>query len=292
MSGSAGSSTTAPTNNQLKRAVVLGVALLGVVLVLVVLISGLLFKTKASYELPFAVGVLAEFVILVVALAGLVLVYNALGLSDGGSALGLPNGSVRALLALALVIVFIGACSTVLLSSATEEAKQILGISATAVTTIIGFYFGANSANDAFSAAQQSAGNTAPATQTPPTLDQVSRQAAAIKAIADALQQKLDVANKPDLDSIARSNPDPTALAALRDQANTCTAFVIAAGVDRDRAAQLVKDAAADASKIADAGAPMQHYASDAAKTQAGFDAALSAYTTARDALLTAQAKG
>src|ERR1700761_7984740 len=203
---------------QLKRAVWLGSGLLGFTLVLTAVLCGNLFainRDTANYQPPLAIGVLAGFVMVIVALAGLVLIFNALGLSDTGSALGLPSGSIRALLALSLVTVFVGVCSADLLDPQlinADAGKQILSISATALTTIIGFYFGSNSANEAFSAANQAA---SAASGSPPTLGDLQTQAASVEAIADGLKQKLDAVINPDPDRIAQQNPDAAALAAL-----------------------------------------------------------------------------
>jgi hypothetical protein len=288
--------TGAPATDQLKRAVWLGTGLLGVTLVLIGVLSASLFglnHNTPGYQPPLGVGVLAGFVTLIVALAGLVLIYNALGLSDPSSALGLPSGSIRALLSLALVAAFIGVCSVELINpnaANTDATKQILSITATALTTIVGFYFGSNAANEAFSAANQA--TTSDPSGTPPTLDDLTHQAASIKGIADGLQQKLAAAKDPDPDRIAQQNPVATMLAALRDKYASVVAQVTAAGVDRDRAAKLVTDATADASKLTASATTMQQYTADAAKAQAAFGPALDAYAAARSALLATLAKG
>jgi hypothetical protein len=51
--------------------------------------------------------VLTGLFLIVLLMAALVIVYQVLGLSDSGQALALPEGSVRALLALSLVLVFV-----------------------------------------------------------------------------------------------------------------------------------------------------------------------------------------
>ena len=282
--------------DQLKRAVWFGAGLMCMTLILVAILSGELYaanRNAAGYQPPLAVGVLAGFMMLVVALAGLVLIFNALGLSDRSSALGLPAGSIRAPLALGLVTVFVGVCSAELLDVAvanTDTAKQMLAISATALTTIVGFYFGSNSANEAFSAANQPA-NPAPL-QMPPTLDGLTQQAASIKDIVDGLQKRLDAVKDPDPDRIAQQQPEAAGIDALRENLAAVMAQITAAAVDRDRAASLVADATADASKLAAAAATMQHYSSDAKKAQDAAEAALGLYTKARETLLASLAKG
>jgi hypothetical protein len=264
---------------------------------LLLVVAGTAFefiRGAAAPDLPLSISVLAGFVLVIVAMAGLVLIYNALGLSDGGSALGLPSGSVRALLALALVTVFIGVCSAELIEPASvvdpDVAKQILSISATALTTIIGFYFGTNAASDAFSAANQTANSAT--SGTPPTLDDLTHQAASIRSVAEGMQQKLVAAKDPEPDQIAKQNPEASALSGLRDKLAAATAQVTATGVDRDRAAKLVADATADASKLAASATTMQQYSADAAKAQTSFGPELIAFTDARDALLATLAKG
>ncbi len=285
-----------PASDQLKHAAWLGVSLLVVTLILIALLAGSLFwinRNATNYELPLAVGVMAGFVMLVVALAGLVLIYNALGLADADSALGLPAGSIRALLALALVAVFIGVCSAELFGEYvgdTDSAKQILSIAATALTTIIGFYFGSNSANDAYNAANQTTSTTV--STNPTTLDDLSARAASIKGIADGMQQKLKAAAEPSADRIAEQSNDAAGVAALRDKFAFLTAQMTAAGVDRDRAANVVADATADVSKLTASVTTMQQYSTDVAKAQAEFEPALSSYITMRDGLLAAIAKG
>src|SRR4051812_4405854 len=51
--------------------------------------------------------VLTGLFLIVLLMAALVIVYQVLGLSDSAQALALPEGSVRALLALSLVLVFV-----------------------------------------------------------------------------------------------------------------------------------------------------------------------------------------
>ena len=58
-----------------------------------------------------AFGALEVLVVLSATLAGLIIVTQALGLSTPGAALGLPKGSVRALLAFSLVVIFVAVAS-------------------------------------------------------------------------------------------------------------------------------------------------------------------------------------
>ena len=104
---------------------------------------------------PIGIGVFCGFIIVTSAIGGLVLLFQSIGLSNPSAAFGLPSGSVRALLALSLVIIFLAVASVELVVDFKEndQAKQILTIAATALTTVVGFYFGSKSSSDATKAA-------------------------------------------------------------------------------------------------------------------------------------------
>jgi hypothetical protein len=76
----------------------------------------------------------------------------ALGIQDKTQALGLPEGSVRALIALSLIVVF-AMTAVYLLSNPSETqkdlAKSLLATISTLVTSVAGFYFGARTAASA-----------------------------------------------------------------------------------------------------------------------------------------------
>ena len=103
----------------------------------------LVVKDSGSIGLP-ALALLS-----IILLLGALLIFttliNAIGLSDKNSALGLPDGSVRAILALALLGLFAILASSVLTQNAVDEfGKQILTLVGTLMTAVISFYFGSS----------------------------------------------------------------------------------------------------------------------------------------------------
>lgn len=103
-------------------------------------------------EIVLTLIVVAGVVGLIASLAIVTVVTNFLDLSDPKEALGLPKGSVRALIALSLIVIFsimsfylYGALS----GEATEEqarfAQQILTTISTLVVAVAAFYFGTKS---------------------------------------------------------------------------------------------------------------------------------------------------
>ena len=71
-------------------------------------------------------GALAGLLILAVSLAGLMIVTSALGASNPKEALALPNGSIRALLALSLVVVFVVVASWTLRPENQQKASVVM----------------------------------------------------------------------------------------------------------------------------------------------------------------------
>jgi hypothetical protein len=102
-------------------------------------------KTLGPSSANFGLPILALLSVLL--LLGALLIFTTLihtiGLSDKGSALGLPEGSVRALLALALLGLFAVLAASVLVNPSTDEfGKQMLTLVGTLMTAVISFYFG------------------------------------------------------------------------------------------------------------------------------------------------------
>jgi NADH:ubiquinone oxidoreductase subunit 6 (subunit J) len=104
-------------------------------------------QLSAGMGLPFLA--LASVLLLLGALLVFTTLIHLIGLSDPKSALGLPEGSVRALLALALLGLFAIMASSVLTTSQTnpptqvdEFGKQMLTLVGTLMTAVISFYFG------------------------------------------------------------------------------------------------------------------------------------------------------
>jgi hypothetical protein len=221
--------------------------------------------TNFHYNVPLApvgLGVMAGFALIILSFAGLVVVLKWLDLTDETAALGLPSGSVRALLALGLVVVFVSVATwNLILNQDPNTANQVMAIAATAVTTVVGFYFGSNASTDAFSQAQtppsgngsssssNATGIPPPSggTNTPQTPRTLTQKASALRAIADAAKAKLMELSTPPLATLkaelgpsnASELPDLTkasdALQRMTARANQCAA-------DADRAADALKD--------------------------------------------------
>src|SRR5437660_4147553 len=107
---------------------------------------------------------------LLIVLALMSVFFQTLGLSNKEQALALPEGSVRAVIALGLIVLF-AILSIYLYASLRVEpkasevgvdfAKQVLTIVGTLVTAVASFYFGANTVASAQKAAKE--GTEAPA---------------------------------------------------------------------------------------------------------------------------------
>ena len=120
--------------------------------------------TDSGAEVVLPILLVYGVVTLVVALGALVGILSQYGLSTKGSALGLPEGSVQAVIALVLVLIF-AVTSVFLLSIEITDANerlatQILTTAATLAVAVAGFYFGTR-AVEAGSAAAGSAVQTA-----------------------------------------------------------------------------------------------------------------------------------
>jgi hypothetical protein len=104
--------------------------------------------SSANFGLP--ILALLSVLLLLGALLIFTTLIHTIGLSDKGSALGLPEGSVRALLALALLGLFAVLAASVLVNPSTpvdEFGKQMLTLVGTLMTAVISFYFGSATAS-------------------------------------------------------------------------------------------------------------------------------------------------
>jgi hypothetical protein len=124
------------------------------------------------------IGLPALALLSIILLLGALLIFttliSAIGLSDKNSALGLPDGSVRAILALALLGLFAILASSVLTEQVVDEfGKQILTLVGTLMTAVISFYFGSSTPPPAERAGAQAAARTAgaPATGGAPAIE-------------------------------------------------------------------------------------------------------------------------
>jgi len=345
-------------------AVVTGV-LIGAILIVAALAGFLLSRPTA----PISVGLeaLGGLVLLSLSLAGLIIVSQALGLATPHQALGLPSGSVRALLAFSLVIAFVAIASwslgdpvvdtkavkpddtaaaiaavmtdeqklfpapryTVVFnraSNAVEAAevidsegrqqvfdlqKQIMTIIATALVTVIGFYFGSKSSSDAAATIANvqkqlvAKNNGAAAVEEappdkPPSLDDLQKVSAQIRAMATAAQTNRDALGADplkDLQDAVAGQTDTKLQSQLSDAQAALDELdkgVSATDTDADRSEEEVSklDATADADTLTPSQGKLAGWLDDATKTDAAFTASLTRFTTARDAILAATAKG
>jgi hypothetical protein len=111
-------------------------------------------KLETHIQLPLLAffGVVALITILSCVAIG----FSAVDLSDRSQALGLPNGSIRAVIALSLILLFgivaVFLYATLLetdVPSAQDFAKQLLVLLGTLITSIASFYFGTQAATNA-----------------------------------------------------------------------------------------------------------------------------------------------
>jgi hypothetical protein len=115
-------------------------------------------------EIQLPVELIAAVLALIGSLAFLVLVFNQLQLTSKDQALGLPDGSIRAILAVSLIFLFlimsVFLYAAVAKNSATSPsldiAKQLVTTVATLAVSVAGFYFGAASVQSATAAVTSS----------------------------------------------------------------------------------------------------------------------------------------
>ncbi len=305
---------------------------------------------------------LAGVAIISVTLTALIILSRAVGITDTSAALGLPAGSIRALLALGLAIVFVAVASWTLgglfdpvgrqvaqvtlpssefdalksrysgdqylitetqhpasnnaapvsdfkvyLKRAVDQnlldlAKQILTISATVLVTIIGFYFGSNSAADAARSAtnaMKSADAGVAGSQGPPTPVNPEQSANVIASIASSINAKLQALGDDPTDLLRRAiadSTDPellTALSTAQDQLKALAVKAKAAATDADRAKEAAA-AAAGSDAVAAQGAKdrLPQLMADAMATNQDFEQALASFQDAHDKILRKTAKG
>jgi hypothetical protein len=255
-------------------------------------------------------GVLCGVVLLLTSIAGLVLLYQALGLAQPSAAFGMPDGSVRALLALGLVVVFVSVASWAVFDEHfSEGTKQILAISGTSLSTVIGFYFGAKSSADVARLAGQIRapgrdGTTGPTPPSqPPDPAELARKVRAIRSLAEATKAKQAGITDPSIDTLeaqiaAQSGASPLDtpdLTRARMAFQRMTTTAAACATDADRAEAALKDieaAPGDLAKLAPPAARIEQLGADAATSNHDFETAFEDFKAARDALLRRIAKG
>ncbi|NIO37235.1 hypothetical protein GTO27_05965 [Candidatus Bathyarchaeota archaeon] len=126
------------------------------------IISPGLYYTGGNMAIILTLIVIAGIAGLIASLAILTVVIGALGLSDPKQALGLPKGSVRAIIALSLIIIFTitslhyyGQLAGTPSDQQVAFAQQLLTTLSTLVTAIAAFYFGQKSVEAARQAVKQ-----------------------------------------------------------------------------------------------------------------------------------------
>lgn len=127
--------------------IAVGVLCFGAFVLLFLMLKGGLASPDATIKLPVLVitGVMALFA----SLALVAVTFSVAGLSDETQALGLPEGSVRAAIALSLIVIF---AITVIYfygsmrdlpkeSASVDFAKQVFAVVGTLMTSVSSFYF-------------------------------------------------------------------------------------------------------------------------------------------------------
>jgi heme/copper-type cytochrome/quinol oxidase subunit 3 len=149
--------------------IAVGVLCFGAFVLLFLMLRRGLLSNDATINLPILVitGVMALFA----TLALVAVTFSVAGLSDETQALGLPEGSVRAAIALSLIVIF--AITSIYLYSSMSElptdspsvdfAKQVFTVVGTLMTSVTSFYF-----------ATRAAASTAKPTGSTPTLTSIT----------------------------------------------------------------------------------------------------------------------
>jgi IPT/TIG domain-containing protein len=132
--------------------IIAGVLCFGAFVLLFWMLGTNLTATDPTIQLPVLVitGVMALFA----SLAIVAVAFSVAGLSDDTQALGLPEGSVRAAIALSLIVVF--AITIIYFYASMKDApanapsvdfaKQVFAVLGTLVTSVSSFYFGSRAA--------------------------------------------------------------------------------------------------------------------------------------------------
>jgi hypothetical protein len=119
----------------------------------------------AQFAAGIAILLAAGVIGLLLALAVVAVFFQALAITDKNEALGLPRGSVRAVIALALILVFaimsVYVYSVEDLANKADIAKQLVTTLSTLVVAVAAFYFGSKSVEAAAAAVGPAAGGRA-----------------------------------------------------------------------------------------------------------------------------------
>jgi hypothetical protein len=146
---------TVATPRRTTTGVMVGMALVSIAFV------GVIVVVSGTQTLALPLLLIAGIVIFLGALAALVVVFVRSGLSNRNYALGLPDGSIRAIIALSLILLFAilavflyigqGGFGTTIQPTAaqTDIAKQLVTTLSTLVVAIASFYFGSTTVREA-----------------------------------------------------------------------------------------------------------------------------------------------
>jgi hypothetical protein len=142
-------------NGPSRNNILVGILCFVAFILLFVMLGFGLYKSEMTIKLPLLViiGVMALFT----TLALVAVTFSVAGLSDPSQALGLPEGSVRAAIALALIVIFSITAIFFYNSLASrvdpatplpsdDFAKQVFTIVGTLMTAVVSFYFATRSA--------------------------------------------------------------------------------------------------------------------------------------------------
>ena len=143
-------------DNSSEKSLTAAVALGFVLLLAVACAVGFAVTTKQE-AIAIPLFVATTFFLLLFAVGLFIVFFSSLQLADKTQALGLPEGSIRALIALILMLLFAGVSLYLhfKLGTATKDsgqkefANQFFTTISTLVTTVVGFYFGAGVAKSA-----------------------------------------------------------------------------------------------------------------------------------------------
>lgn len=134
---------------------------------------------KSAAEVVLPLLVIGGLLSLLIVLALVSVFFQTLGLANPAQALALPEGSVRAVIALGLIVLFAILAIYLYANTYTKSpddafdfAKQLLTIMGTLVTAVASFYFGANtvaSAHKAATEAERSGASALAPTINPPS---------------------------------------------------------------------------------------------------------------------------
>ena len=299
--------------------------------------------------------------ILATGLVALIVLSRAVGVIEPGSALGLPPGSIRALLALGLAIVFVSTASwtlgglfdplgrqiaqsrmdktkiedfrkqyagneyvigqsdvtksdgaapteaivTVYMKRTVDAglqdmAKQILTISATVLVTVVGFYFGSNSAAEATRTLQSIMGGAGAGPATPDavlgvageiasTNTDVGKKMAALGA--DPMKQLADAVKGASTDAQDKMSRPLVEAQQLFDSLKAAQADVIAKS---DRAKEVAATVKPDVQGVAllQSRDQLVGLRTEVAEASRKFEQNLAAFTAVRDTILRGTGKG